>query len=109
MGSLLCSSYVMLAKTVLIVEWIVGCLCVEAWLLVSTQVLVVSTSSFDLAQAQRRRIGFSDLDQDVFDYTSRYLFLRFGSRSLADALESFNVRGIFLVEEKVNASALQPD
>ncbi|CAG7875239.1 unnamed protein product [Brassica rapa] len=74
-----------------------------------SQVLVVSTSSFDLAQAQRKRIGFSDLDQDVFDYTSRYLFLRFGSRSLADAIESFNVRGIFLVEEKVNASALQPD
>ncbi|CAN6997356.1 unnamed protein product [Brassica rapa subsp. trilocularis] len=79
-----------------------------------SQVLVVSTSSFDLAQAQRKRIGFSDLDQDFlsspqFDYTSRYLFLRFGSRSLADAIESFNVRGIFLVEEKVNASALQPD
>ncbi|CAN6933497.1 unnamed protein product [Brassica oleracea] len=38
MGSLLCSSYVMLAKTVFIVEWIVGCQCVEAWCLVSTQV-----------------------------------------------------------------------
>lgn len=35
--------------------------------------------------------------------------LRFGSQSLADSIKSFNVCRIFLVEEKVNASASQPD